>query len=124
MDHARFCRWVVFRGVPGINNVITGAVRALCENAPLACAMFVDYMLVKTQKNISARPCTGWATLLPLTIEPPARGVKATLLCRVILKNNPQRKGRYQHLKGTRHIVDHPKSVPPKWMPMLPIATI
>ena len=32
--HARFCRWVVFRGVPGINNVIIGAVPALCENAP------------------------------------------------------------------------------------------
>ena len=27
---------VVFRGVPGINNVIIGAVRALCENAPSA----------------------------------------------------------------------------------------
>ena len=35
MDHARFCRWVVFRGVPGINNVIIGAVRALCKNAPM-----------------------------------------------------------------------------------------
>ena len=34
MDHARFCRGVVFRGVPGINNAITGAVPALCENAP------------------------------------------------------------------------------------------
>ena len=33
-DHACFCRWLVFRGVPGINNVIIGAVRALCENAP------------------------------------------------------------------------------------------
>ena len=30
MDHARFWRWVVFRGVPGINNVIIGAVPALC----------------------------------------------------------------------------------------------
>ena len=30
IDHARFCRWVVFRGVPGINNVIIGAVPALC----------------------------------------------------------------------------------------------
>ena len=29
------CRWVVFRGVPGINNVIIGAVPALCENAPI-----------------------------------------------------------------------------------------
>ena len=35
MDHARFCRGVVFRGVPGINNVIIGAVPALCENAPV-----------------------------------------------------------------------------------------
>ena len=26
MDHARFCRWVVFRGVPGINNIMIGAV--------------------------------------------------------------------------------------------------
>ena len=34
VDHARFCRWVVFRGVPGINNVIIGAVPALCENTP------------------------------------------------------------------------------------------
>ena len=33
MDHARFCRGVVCRGVPGINNVMIGAVRALCENA-------------------------------------------------------------------------------------------
>ena len=30
MDHASFCRWMVFRGVPGINNVIIGAVPALC----------------------------------------------------------------------------------------------
>ena len=30
MDHARFCRGVVFRGVPGINNVIIGAVHVLC----------------------------------------------------------------------------------------------
>ena len=38
-DHAYFCRWVVFRGVPGINNVINGALRelrALCENNPIA----------------------------------------------------------------------------------------
>ena len=35
IDHASFCGWVVFRGVPGINNVTIGAVRALCENAPL-----------------------------------------------------------------------------------------
>ena len=35
MDHACLCRWVVCRGVPGINNVIIGAVRALCENAPI-----------------------------------------------------------------------------------------
>ena len=28
---------VVFRGFPEINNVTIGAVRALCENAPLAC---------------------------------------------------------------------------------------
>jgi len=28
------CRWVVFRGVRGINSVIIGAVPALCENAP------------------------------------------------------------------------------------------
>ena len=34
MDHACLCTWVVFRGVPGINNVIIGAVPALCENAP------------------------------------------------------------------------------------------
>ena len=34
MDHACFCMWVAFRGVPGINNVIIGAVPALCENAP------------------------------------------------------------------------------------------
>ena len=34
MDHARFCRGVVFRGVPGINRVIIGAVPALCEKAP------------------------------------------------------------------------------------------
>ena len=34
MDHARFCRGVVFRGVPGINNVMIFAVPALCENAP------------------------------------------------------------------------------------------
>ena len=34
IDRARFCRGVVFRGVPGINNVIIGAVPALCENAP------------------------------------------------------------------------------------------
>ena len=27
---------MVFRGVPGINNVTIGAVRALCENAPEA----------------------------------------------------------------------------------------
>ena len=27
IDQASFCRWVVFRGVPGINNVIIGAVR-------------------------------------------------------------------------------------------------
>ena len=27
MDHARFCRGVVFRGVPGINTVMIGAVR-------------------------------------------------------------------------------------------------
>ena len=26
-DHACFCRWVVFRDVPGINTVIIGAVR-------------------------------------------------------------------------------------------------
>ena len=30
MDHARFCRGVVFRGVPGMNNVIIGAVHTLC----------------------------------------------------------------------------------------------
>ena len=30
MDHARFCRGVVFKGVPGIPNVMIGAVRALC----------------------------------------------------------------------------------------------
>ena len=35
MDHACFCRGVVFRGVPGINNVIIGAMPALCENAPI-----------------------------------------------------------------------------------------
>ena len=37
MDHARFCRWVVFRGVPGINNVIIGVVPALrprCAKTP------------------------------------------------------------------------------------------
>ena len=34
MDRASFCRGVVFRGVPGINNVLIGAVPALCENAP------------------------------------------------------------------------------------------
>ena len=28
---------VVFRGVPGINTVIIGAVPALCENAPMKC---------------------------------------------------------------------------------------
>ena len=33
MDHARSCRWVVFRGAPGIHNVIIGAAPALCENA-------------------------------------------------------------------------------------------
>ena len=32
IDYARFCRWVVFRGVPGINSVIIGAVRALCPH--------------------------------------------------------------------------------------------
>ena len=31
---ARFCRWVVFKGVPGTNTVIIGAVPALCENPP------------------------------------------------------------------------------------------
>ena len=33
MDHARFCfcRWVVFRAVPRINNVIIGAVHTLPE---------------------------------------------------------------------------------------------
>ena len=35
MDHARFCRGVVFRGVPGMNTAIIGAVRALCDNAPI-----------------------------------------------------------------------------------------
>ena len=30
LDHACFCRWVVFRGVPGVNNVIIGTVRGLC----------------------------------------------------------------------------------------------
>ena len=35
MDHARLCRGVVCRGFPGINNVIIGAVPALCENAPM-----------------------------------------------------------------------------------------
>ena len=40
MDYARFCRWVVFRGVAGINNVIFGAVRALYENAP--CVPFLQ----------------------------------------------------------------------------------
>ena len=30
----RFCGWVVFRGIAGINTVIIGAVRALCKNAP------------------------------------------------------------------------------------------
>ena len=32
--HACFCTWVVFRGVPGINNVIVDAVHLLCEKAP------------------------------------------------------------------------------------------
>ena len=34
MDHARFCRGLVFRGVPGINTAIIRAVPALCEGAP------------------------------------------------------------------------------------------
>ena len=36
-DHACFCRWVVFRDVPGINTVIICAVRAQCP----ACARAV-----------------------------------------------------------------------------------
>ena len=34
MLHACFCRWVVFRGITGINSLIIGAVRAWCKNAP------------------------------------------------------------------------------------------
>ena len=34
MDHAHFCRWVVLRAVPGTNNVIIGAVPALCALCP------------------------------------------------------------------------------------------
>ena len=34
IGRACFCRWVVFRGVPGINNVIIGAMPGLCENVP------------------------------------------------------------------------------------------
>jgi hypothetical protein len=32
MDHASFCRGVVFRGVPGIHNVRSGTVPALCPH--------------------------------------------------------------------------------------------
>ena len=36
-DHACFCRWVVCRGVPGINNVIIGAVPAAVRKPLAAC---------------------------------------------------------------------------------------
>ena len=52
MDRACFCRWVVCRGVPGINNVKIGAVPALCENAPqdevcffVSCLFFCESLL-------------------------------------------------------------------------------
>ena len=35
IDHAYFCRWVNFGGVPGINTIIL----ALCETAPNACTV-------------------------------------------------------------------------------------
>ena len=34
IEHACFCRWVVFSGIPGIHGVIIGVVRELCDNAP------------------------------------------------------------------------------------------
>ena len=43
MDHAHFCRGVVFRGVPPMSNVIIGiigAVCALCENALYVLSVF------------------------------------------------------------------------------------
>ena len=69
MDHARFCRCVVFGGVPGINNVIIGAVRALCprgaravhvlsENAPFLCKQ-VAYVVITQSKMTVPTPCAG-----------------------------------------------------------------
>ena len=69
MDHARFWRWVVFRGVPGINNVIIGAVPALCENAPL------DSVVGKSGSGVAS-----WGACesgqLTLTVRPRSKGEK------------------------------------------------
>ena len=44
IDHACFFRWVIFRGVPGINNVIIGAVCVLCPRCAKTPRLSSDVM--------------------------------------------------------------------------------
>ena len=81
MDHARFCRWVVFRGVSGINNLIIGAVRALCA----CCAKMPPWGTSPELTSI----CTPWLCRnLYLAISLPKQLLALWVLAYLIKKKN------------------------------------
>ena len=57
IDHACFCRLVVFRGFPGINNSMIGTVPVLCENAQRQAGAAIKELYDKVA------PKQSWASL-------------------------------------------------------------